>query len=320
VLHDAAIGVLDRLQRPQHQPRVGDRRAVAFTDDGAAVSDAGLMLRALQTVKDTDRCIMQHCEEPSLTRGSSINSGVTGTRLGLKGWPAAAEEIIIERDIRLNRSIGCRYHAQHLSSAGSVDIIRRAQAEGHPVTAEASPHHLLLTEEACDGYNTMAKMNPPLRTRADVDGLRTGIADGTITVLATDHAPHPLSTKAVEFDRASFGIVGLDCALPLYARALIDDGVLDWPALLAMMTVNPARLVGLDHIGLGLLAEGGPADVTVIDPQLPWTIRVAEFAGTGRNCPFEGREVRGRAIATIVGGRLVHDRRAGRVAGEGVRC
>ncbi|MCH8152438.1 MAG: dihydroorotase [Planctomycetes bacterium] len=282
--------------------------AVAFTDDGHCVADAGLMDKVLRTVHAAGRCFMQHCQEPTLTQHADMNAGPLAAKLGLTGWPGVAEEIIIERDIRLNRSIGCRYHAQHLSSGDSVEIIRRARAEGQPVTAEVTPHHLLLTEDLCDGYNTMAKVNPPLRTTSDIDHLKAGVADGTITILATDHAPHPLHRKQVDFADAAFGIVGLDCALPLYIKALIGGpdgrGVIDWPAMLAMMTINPARLLGLDRMGLGALAVGGPADVTVIDPQLPWTIDPGEFASRGKNCPFTGWNVQGRAVATIVAGEL----------------
>lgn len=278
--------------------------AVAFSDDGDVVADAGLMQRALRTVASCNSVFMQHCQEPSLTRGGVMNAGALAIKLGLGGWPAVAEEIIIERDIRLNRDIGCRYHAQHLSSGESAQIIRQAQAQGQPVTGEVSPHHLLLTEDACRDYDTNAKMNPPLRTQRDIDQLKQAVADGTITILATDHAPHPIESKATDFASASFGIVGLDCALPLYAKALIADGVLDWPAMLAMMTINPARLLGLDSRGIGRLAVGLPADVTVIDPELQWTINADEFATTGRNCPFNGWNVAGRAIATIVAGHV----------------
>jgi dihydroorotase len=223
----------------------------------------------------------------------------------LTGWPAIAEELIIERDVRINRTIGCRYHAQHVSSGGSVEIIERAQQRGESVTGEVSPHHLLLTEDACANYDTNAKMNPPLRTRRDIDQLKKAVARKVITVLATDHAPHPPQTKDTDFASASFGIVSLDCALPLYAQALIEDGVLDWPELLAMMTVNPARLVQLDRrIGAGRLDVGVSGDLTIIDPEMHWTIDVDEFKTTGRNCPFHGWKVKGRAIAAIVGGRL----------------
>ena len=170
------------------------------------------------------------------------------------------------------------------------------------MTAEVSPHHLLLTEKLCDGHNTLAKVNPPLRTPDDITRLKEGVADGTITILATDHAPHPLARKQVEFASAAFGMVGLDCALPLYMRAL--EGVIDLRAMLAMMTNEPAKLLGVDRMGLGGLAVGGPADVTVIDPNLQWTIRAGEFASAGHNCPYEGWTVRGRAIATIVAGAI----------------
>ena len=287
--------------------------AVAFSDDGEVVADAGVMAKALRTIAAYDSVFMQHCQEPTLTRGGVMNAGPLATKLGLGGWPAIAEEIIIERDIRLNRDIGCRYHAQHVSSGGSVEIIRKARAANHPVSGEVSPHHLLLTENACDGYDTNAKMNPPLRTQRDIDQLKEGVADGTITVLATDHAPHLPETKNTDFASASFGIVGLDCALPLYINALIEGGVIDWPALLAMMTITPARLVRLDQLGIGRIAKGLSGDITVIDPNLEWTIRTDEFASVGRNCPFEGWEVTGRAVATIVGGKLRMQRETARI-------
>ncbi len=278
--------------------------AVAFSDDGDCVADAKLLSMVFGTVQATGRCFMQHCQDPSLAGGGQVNAGPMAQRLGLPGWPGEAEEIVIDRDIRLNRAIGCQYHAQHLSSGESVQIIRRARSEGQPVTTEVTPHHLLLTEDCCRNYDPQAKVNPPLRTARDIELLKEGVADGTITILATDHAPHPLDRKQLDFADAAFGIIGLECALPLYRAALIDDGVIDWPALLAMLTVNPARLVGIDSIGLGSLATGGPADVTVIDPDLQWTIDPGEFSSMGRNCPFAGREVRGRAIATIVGGEV----------------
>ena len=278
--------------------------AIAFSDDGDCIADGEVMARVLRAARAADRCFMQHCQDPAMTRGASMNAGSLAEELGLIGWPALAEESIIERDVQLNGDIGCRYHAQHVSSGGSAAIIRSARAAGRPVTGEASPHHLLLTEEACRRHGTNAKMNPPLRTSRDIAQLKEAVADGTITILATDHAPHPASRKATNFAAAAFGIVGVDCALPLYAEALIEDGVIDWPALLAMMTINPARLLGLDRVWLGALIVGGPAEVTVIDPALSWTIDAADFASTGRNCPFHGRSVRGRAIATIVGGEI----------------
>lgn len=280
---------------------MADAGAVAFTDDGEVIADA-VMADVLRLAGQAGRCVMQHCQDPAMTQGSSMNAGPVAQRMGQIGWPVEAEEAIIRRDIELNRTIGCRYHAQHLSSGGSVAILRQAQAEGLPVSGEVSPHHLLLTEDACEKLGTVAKMNPPLRTQRDIDLLKEGVADGTITVLATDHAPHPASTKNVPFAQASFGIVGLDCALPLYIKALIDDGVIDWPRMIAMMTDEPARLIGLNTRGIGQLRVGTPADVTVLDPSLEWMIEPSEFASAGRNCPFAGWKVRGRAIAAFIDG------------------
>jgi dihydroorotase len=194
---------------------------------------------------------------------------------------------------------------QHLSSAGSVEIVRRARAEGLPVSAEASPHHLLLTEEACDGYDTMAKVNPPLRTASDVAAVRAGVADGTIGVLATDHAPHTSAEKSRDFTSAPFGLVGLETALPLYMEALVDSGAIPLTRLVELLTIAPARLLGLDARGIGRLEEGLPADVTVIDPAAEWTIDPSAFLSKSRNTPFAGRRVRGRVTDVMVGGRRV---------------
>lgn len=279
--------------------------AVAFSDDGDAIASAGVMLAVLREVAETGCVFMQHCQEPTLTSGSSMHAGSVSTKLGLIGWPRVAEEIIIERDIRLAAESGCGYHVQHLSSGGSVDLIRSARARGLAVSAEASPHHLLLTHEACDGYNTLAKMNPPLREQADIDAIRAGVADGTITVLATDHAPHAEHEKRQPFETAPFGIVGLETALALYAEALVESGAIGWPRLIELMTVEPAKLCGLG--GLGTLAVGGAADVTVIDPKQRWTITADALAGKSSNTPFLGREVTGRAILTIVDGMVRHE-------------
>jgi len=243
---------------------------------------------------------------PTLVAGGAMNAGPWATRLGLIGRPSAAEELIIERDILLNRSVGCRYHVQHLSTAGGVELIRAARRRGEPVTGEVSPHHLLLTDAACAGYDPNCKMNPPLRSRGDVAALLEGVADGTITVLATDHAPHTREEKELEFSAAPSGVIGLDCALPLYIKALIEPGVIDWPGLIGMMTVGPADLCGLPSEGT--LEVGEAADVTVIDPEASWTIEAERFASAARNCPFDGWPVKGRAIATVVGGQVRMDR------------
>ena len=281
--------------------------AVGFSDDGDVIASAGLMFRALRAVVPTGLAIMQHCQEPTLTKGASMNASALATRLGLVGWPAIAEETIIERDLRLNKNIGCRYHVQHISSADSVEIIRQARCDATSceiITAEASPHHLILTEQACDGFDTRAKMNPPLRTDADRHAIRQGVAEGVITVLATDHAPHTAESKATDFESASFGLIGLETALPLYAEALVHTGALDWPRLIALLTINPAKLCNLDSHGLGALAVGGTADITLIDPDLDWTFRAEESKSQGRNTPFDGRQLRGKAVATIVAGEI----------------
>ena len=280
--------------------------AVGISDDGDVVADSEMMLNVLKTCAQVDRVFMQHAQDPALTRGSSMNSGAVASKLGLIGWPKLAEELIVDRDVRMLAETGGRYHVQHVSSAGTVDILRQAQARGLAASGEASPHHLLLTDEACDGYDTSAKMNPPLRTKADVEALRDGVADGTLSVLATDHAPHTDEEKDSDFETAPFGIVGLDCALGLYAKALIDSGHIDWPRLVALLTIEPARLVGLETQGIGRLEIGLPADITVIDPQMTWTIDPDEFASKGRNTPFTGVEVTGRATMTIVAGTISH--------------
>lgn len=282
--------------------------AVAISDDGDVVADPDMMLQVMRTCAVHDRVFMQHAQEPTLTRGASMNACPTATKLGLRGWPALAEELIVERDVRILQETGGRYHVQHVSSAGTVEIIRQARARGLPVTGEASPHHLLLTDEACDGYDTMAKMNPPLRGSDDVTALREGVADGTITILATDHAPHTTSEKARDFESAPFGIIGLECALSLYAKALVETGLLDWPRLIELLTIEPARLVGLDPCGIGRLDVGLPADICVIDPSTHWVVDPEQFASKARNCPFAGWELTGRSIATILGGEIRHQR------------
>lgn len=282
--------------------------AVGFSDDGDAVASAGLMRQALVVVHEAGAVLMQHCQEPTLTRGASMNAGALATRLGLAGWPAVAEELIIERDLRLNRDISCRYHVQHLSAAGSVEILRRARsdpAQRAIITAEASPHHLILSEESCAEYDTNAKMNPPLRSWNDIEVIRQGVADGVITILATDHAPHSAESKSTDFESAAFGITGLETALPLYAEALITSGAIGWPRLIELLTINPARLCGLETYGLGRLAVGGPADITLIDPDFTWIYDVDGSLSKGKNTPFHGRRLTGQAVCTIVGG-IVH--------------
>jgi dihydroorotase len=277
------------------------RGAVAFSDDGVGVADASVMRKALQYCKMFDAVIMQHCEEASLG-GGAMHAGIVSTSLGLPGIPPEAEQLMIARDLLLNRKIGCRYHVQHISTEWSVELIRRAKRDGQSVTAEVAPHHLLLTDENCRGYDTNYKMNPPLRTAADVAACIAGVKDGTLDCLATDHAPHLAEEKELEFQNAPFGILGLECALALYVKALVEPGHISWPRLIELMTVAGAKIVKLNK---GTLAIGADADVTVIDPNLKWKIDKSTFRGKSRNCPFDGWEVTGKATHAIVAGRVM---------------
>ncbi|MCY2929288.1 MAG: dihydroorotase [Planctomycetota bacterium] len=279
--------------------------AVAFSDDGDGVASAAIMQRALQYARSLDVTIMQHCQDPDLS-GGVMNAGAVAVRLGLSGLSTAGEEIMLRRDLALLERTGSRYHVQHVSSAGSVSMIRWARGKGMRVTAEATPHHLLLTDAACVTYDSNYKVNPPLRSADDVEAVRQGVVDGTITCLATDHAPHAAEEKELEFGLAPFGMISLECALGLYAKALVETGLMDWPALIARMTTGPAQVIAPRHPGLGTLAAGQVADVTVIDPDKRWTVRTDDFLSGSRNCPYEGWALRARPVATIVAGKLVH--------------
>ncbi len=295
------IGAITKGREGKELAEIGSmhrRGAVAFSDDGVGVADASVMRKALQYAKMFDTVLMQHCEEPALS-GGAMHAGIVSTKLGLPSIPAEAEQLMIARDLLLNRTIGCRYHVQHISTAWSVELVRRAKKDGHAVTTEVAPHHLLLTDEAVRGYDTNFKMNPPLRGLADVEACIAGVKDGTIDCLATDHAPHLAEEKELEFQNAPFGIIGLDCALALYVKALIEPGHIDWMRLIELMTTSPAAIVKLAK---GTLKEGADADITIIDPNRKWKIDAEQFASKSRNCPFHGWEVTGRATATVVGG------------------
>jgi len=297
------IGAITKGRAGKELAEIGgmiQRGAIAFSDDGVGIADASVMRKSLQYIRMFDAMLMQHCEEPALS-GGAMHAGVVSTVLGLAGIPAEAEQLMIARDLLLNRTIGCRYHVQHVSTAWSVELIRRAKRDGQKVTAEVAPHHLLLTDESCRGYDTNFKMNPPLRTAADVAACIAGVKDGTIDCLATDHAPHRAEEKELEFPSAPFGVIGLECALALYVKALVEPGHISWIRLIELMSTTPARLIKLDG---GSLRPGKVADVTVIDPQRAWKIDVNRFAGKSRNCPFDGWDVKGRAVATIVEGEV----------------
>jgi len=278
--------------------------AVAFSDDGTGVVDAGVMYRAMQYVTMFDKAVIQHCEERSLGPNGCMNSGYTSTVLGLPGIPAAAEQIMVYRDLVLAESIMARYHVAHVSTAAAVELIRQAKKRGVRVSAEAAPHHLLLTDEAVRGFDTHYKVSPPLRTPKDIQALKQALADGTIDCLATDHAPHRAELKELEFLRAPFGIISLEVALPLYVKALIEPNVLSWPALIAKLTVNPAAVLQIDK---GTLSESADADITLIDPEAHWRVDVSHFRSKSRNCPYHGWEVTGKVRGTIVGGRVAYD-------------
>ncbi len=276
--------------------------AVAVSDDGRPVGSAALMRSAMQYARMLGLTVISHCEDESLSAGGAMNEGFMSTVLGLKGIPAAAEEVMVARDLILAGQTGCRLHLAHVSTAGSVRLIREAKARGVSVTAEAAPHHFTLTEEAVAGYDTNTKVNPPLRTSEDVAAVREGLADGTIDVIATDHAPHALEEKDVEYDRAPFGIAGLETAAGLVWSELVNSGVLTPLQAVARLTLNPARVLGIPG---GTLETGADADLTIIDPELTWTVDASLFESKGKNTPFNGRLLKGVPVATIVGGRIV---------------
>jgi dihydroorotase len=273
--------------------------AVAFTDDGSPVYSAEIMRRALEYCKMFDKAVLVHAEILELTQGGVMNEGRVSMELGLRGMPGVAEDIMIYRDIVLAELTGGRTHILHVSTAGGVDLIRQGIAKGIRVSGEACPHHFILTDESLRTFDSNFKMSPPLRTQKDVDAILAGLIDGTLSVLATDHAPHAQEKKERELDQAPNGILGLETFLPLCVTHLIETKRLTWPQMLAKMTVNPAKVLGIDR---GTLKAGRPADVTVIDPNAKWTIDAAKSKSKSRNTPFHATAVTGRAVATIVGG------------------
>lgn len=281
--------------------------AIAFSDDGRPVMNAQIMRRAMEYSIIFSVPIISHCEDLNLSAGGVMNEGAVSLRLGLRGIPRIAEDVMVLRDIEIARWTGAKLHVAHVSTKGSVEIIRRAKKDGLPVTAETAPHYFTLTEEAVQSFDAVFKVNPPLRAQEDVEAVIEGLSDGTIDTIATDHAPHSVLEKDVEFDSASFGMIGLETALPLVLQ-LVKKGALSPLKAVAALSTNPARILGLPY---GSIVPGKPAFLTLIDPNYEWIVRAEDFYSLSRNCPFESWKVQGRAEMTVVDGKMVFVRTDG---------
>ena len=300
------IGAISVGQKGERLSEFGEMvgaGAVAVSDDGKPVVSSHLMRTALEYARTFDIPVADHCEEPTLAAGGVMHEGLVSARLGLKGIPAAAEEIMVARDAVLAGLTGGRVHLCHMSTRGSVELIRRAKDEGIRVTAEVTPHHLALTDRACERYDTHAKMNPPLREAADIAALRAALKEGVVDCIASDHAPHAYDAKEAAFDDAPFGIVGLETAFGVAFTELVMSGLLTLPELIHRMSTAPAAVFGLSG---GTLGQGAVADVVVLDVTDPWTVDPTAFCSKSRNTPFGGRVLTGRAALTLVGGKIVH--------------
>jgi dihydroorotase len=281
--------------------------AVAFSDDGAYVANGNVMRRALEYASMVGLPVISHCEEPSLVVGGVMNEGLASTRAGLRPTPAAAEEVAVARDIILARMTGANLHIAHVSTAGSVELIRRAKEDGVAVTCETCPHYFTLTDDDVRSYDTNLRVNPPLRTAADVSAIRAGLADGTIDAIASDHAPHSLEEKQVEFDEAPPGMIGLETLLPLTLTQLVQPGTITLERAIELMSTDPASMLSIPH---GSLAEGSSADVTVFDPDWAWEITEDWFMSKSKNSPFAGHRVKGRVVLTVSRGEIVFEETA----------
>ena len=299
------IGAATKGLRGEALAEIGelsDAGCVAISDDGMPVADGSLMRKVFEYARTFNLPVITHCEEPAIVGDGVMNEGCTSTRLGLMGIPNAAEDAMVSRDISLAELTGGRLHIAHISTRDAVEMVRRAKARGLRVTAEVTPHHLTLTDDAVKGYDTNAKMNPPLRGEHDREAVIQGLSDGTIDCVATDHAPHSTIEKDIEFDRAANGVVGLETALPLVLR-LVEKDILTLSQAIERMTAGPARVLGLDK---GTLQVGADADITIIDTAREWVVEADRFHSKGRNTPFEGWKMKGRVMKTIVGGRVVY--------------
>ena len=301
------IGAITKSSDGSELAEMGEMKAagaVAVSDDGRPVPNAGIMRRAMQYARDFDLPVIDHCEDKSLSSGGVMHEGRISLLLGLKGMPALAEDIDAVRDIILAKDTGAHVHIAHVSTRGAVDAVRRAKQDGLNVTCEVTPHHFTLTDKAVEGYDTNTKMAPPLRSEEHLQAIIEGIKDGTIDAIATDHAPHHADEKALEYDRAPMGITGLETALGLAFNGLVHKGVIDLVRLVELCSTNPARIFKLS--GRGTLAPGSIADVTIIDPDMIWTYTNANSRSKSKNSPFDAWQFNGRAVATIVGGKIVY--------------
>ena len=302
------VGAITKGSEGKELAEIGDLRrsgCVAISDDGRPVMNSLVMRRAMEYALAFDLTVVDHCEDLHLAEGGCMNEGLVSTELGMPGIPSAAEDVMVARNLSLSELTGARLHLAHISTAGSVRMVREAKARGIKVTAEACPHHFTLTEEVVRGYNTHAKMNPPLRTWDDVRAIKEGLRNGTIDVIATDHAPHATQEKQQDFTEAPFGIVGLETALSL-TLGLVEEGVLSLEQAVEKLTSAPAAAFGLKK---GTLAVGADADVTIVDQQAQWVVDPGKFRSKSRNTPFVGWKVKGRVLTTIVGGRVVFQAR-----------
>ena len=301
------IGAITKNSEGSELAEMGEMKdagIIAVSDDGCPVPTAGMMRRAMEYARGFDLPVIDHCEDKSLARGGVMHEGHWSLVLGMRGMPAAAEEVDAERNCLLAELTGARVHLAHLSTRGAIEAVRRAKENGLLVTCEVAPHHWTLTDEAVQDYDTNTKMSPPLRSRDHVDAIIEGLRDGTIDVIATDHAPQHADEKALEYDQAPFGIVGLETAVGLAMERLVNQGVISLERLVEICSTNPARILRLDD--RGTLRAGTRADITIIDPEMTWTFDVLKSKSKSRNTPFDGNTFRGAAVTTIVGGRIVH--------------
>ncbi|MFH2145318.1 MAG: dihydroorotase [Candidatus Omnitrophota bacterium] len=300
------IGAVSKGLKGEELSEIADLKSsavVALSDDGNPIENPELMRRAMEYAAMFDLPIISHCEDRQLSAGGVMHEGYISTRLGLKGIPRTSEIVVVARDIEIARFTNSRLHVAHISCKESVELIRKAKSIGLKISCECCPHHFTLTQEALINYDTNTKVNPPLRTQEDIAALKEGLKDGTIDCIATDHAPHAEEDKDLEFDSAPFGIIGLETALGLVVSELVDKGIISWKQLVEKMSLNPSNILGLSR---GSLEKGAVADITIIDPKQEWTVRKEGLVSKSKNSPFIGRRLRGKAVLTVVSGRIVY--------------